>query len=150
MAARAAYLLARDALLPWRSVRKNVKLPLDIRGQLSADRHHEITADLIKQVGLAGYENHAIKQLSHGMRPRVSLARILTGGFLAAQAMAARPRPAGSLRHPGRDRGQRLLPDRAGRGLHHRAGGERKRRRVHVMPPEALLRTRFVELRAHR
>lgn len=91
MAARAAYLLARDALLPWRSVRKNVKLPLDIRGQLSADRHHEITADLIKQVGLAGYENHAIKQLSHGMRPRVSLARILTGGFLAAQAMAARP-----------------------------------------------------------
>jgi NitT/TauT family transport system ATP-binding protein len=75
--ARAGYMLARDALLPWRSVRKNVELPLEIRGHLSAERRHEISSDLIKRVGLAGYENHAIKQLSHGMRQRVSLARIL-------------------------------------------------------------------------
>jgi NitT/TauT family transport system ATP-binding protein len=75
--ARSGYMLARDALLPWRSVRKNVELPLEIRGHLSPGRRHEIAQDLIKRVGLAGYESHQIKQLSHGMRQRVSLARVL-------------------------------------------------------------------------
>ena len=75
--ARAGYMLARDALLPWRSVRKNVELPLEIRGHMSAAQRHAIAKDLISRVGLSGYENHQVKQLSHGMRQRVSLARVL-------------------------------------------------------------------------
>jgi NitT/TauT family transport system ATP-binding protein len=75
--ARAGYMLARDALLPWRSVRRNVELPLDIRGGVSAERKHEVATELLARVGLAGSEDRAVKQLSHGMRQRVSLARIL-------------------------------------------------------------------------
>ena len=75
--ARAGYMLARDALLPWRSVRRNVELPLDIRGGVSAERRRAVATELLSRVGLAGYEERAVKQLSHGMRQRVSLARIL-------------------------------------------------------------------------
>jgi NitT/TauT family transport system ATP-binding protein len=74
---RAGYLLARDALLPWRSAIKNVELPLELRGGFSAQERSRIASDLLDRVGLRGFENHQVKQLSHGMRQRVSLARIL-------------------------------------------------------------------------
>jgi NitT/TauT family transport system ATP-binding protein len=75
--ARAGYMLARDALLPWRSVQKNVELPLELRGHLKAGDRHRVAQNLINRVGLVGYEKHTVHQLSHGMRQRVSLARIL-------------------------------------------------------------------------
>lgn len=75
--ARAGYLLARDALLPWRSARKNVELPMELRGGRSAAQRHAAAAELLARVGLEGAEDHQIKQLSHGMRQRVSLARVL-------------------------------------------------------------------------
>ncbi|GAA1879965.1 ABC transporter ATP-binding protein [Pseudonocardia ailaonensis] len=75
-AARAGYLLARDALLPWRSAHKNVELPLELLGTPAGERRR-IAAALLERVGLAGYGDHAVKALSHGMRQRVSLARIL-------------------------------------------------------------------------
>jgi NitT/TauT family transport system ATP-binding protein len=76
-AAKAGYLLARDALLPWRTAQKNVELPLELHGSTGAAERHRIAADLLDRVGLAGYGDHAVKALSHGMRQRVSLARIL-------------------------------------------------------------------------
>jgi NitT/TauT family transport system ATP-binding protein len=75
--ARAGYLLARDALLPWRSAVKNVELPLELLGGRSSADRRKVADELLARVGLAGFGDHAVRELSHGMRQRVSLARIL-------------------------------------------------------------------------
>lgn len=62
------------ALLPWRSVRGNVRLPLDLRGR-RADRRH--IDDLIRRVGLTDFATTRPGHLSGGMRQRVSIARAL-------------------------------------------------------------------------
>ena len=70
------YMFARDALLPWRSARKNVELPLETRGW-SAHRRRERSREMLELVGLSGRENQYRLQLSQGMRQRVALARTL-------------------------------------------------------------------------
>lgn len=70
------YMFARDALLPWRTARKNVELPLEVRGWGRRQRR-ERAREMLELVGLKGRESQYRLQLSQGMRQRVALARTL-------------------------------------------------------------------------
>jgi NitT/TauT family transport system ATP-binding protein len=63
-------------LLPWRTVAANVELGLELKGTPAAARAQRV-ADLIKLVGLNGFEKHYPHELSGGMKQRVGLARAL-------------------------------------------------------------------------
>ncbi len=70
------YLLARDALLPWRTALKNVMLPLEVRG-VARIEGEALSRKILAEVGLGEYLDAYPSQLSHGMRQRVAVARTL-------------------------------------------------------------------------
>jgi NitT/TauT family transport system ATP-binding protein len=70
------YVTQRDNLLPWRSVRDNIAIALEIQRRKRSVRV-ALVDDIIKQVGLGGFEDHYPAELSGGMRKRVTLARTL-------------------------------------------------------------------------
>jgi NitT/TauT family transport system ATP-binding protein len=67
-----------DALLPWRTARRNVELPLDLQGVGRAERRRRAD-EWLARVGLSRYAERLPGQLSGGMRQRVQLARALAG-----------------------------------------------------------------------
>lgn len=70
------YLLARDALLPWRTALMNVSLPLELRGVGRKERE-SLARKILEEVGLGKFADAFPAQLSHGMRQRVAVARTL-------------------------------------------------------------------------
>ena len=67
----------QDAVLyDWRTVAKNIALPLEMLGWDRARRSQRV-AEMVQLVELAGFENHYPWQLSGGMQQRVSIARAL-------------------------------------------------------------------------
>jgi NitT/TauT family transport system ATP-binding protein len=71
------YVFQAPALLPWRTVADNVKLPLEVMG-LSAAERNERAAKNLALVNLAGFEKKYPWQLSGGMQQRASIARALS------------------------------------------------------------------------
>jgi NitT/TauT family transport system ATP-binding protein len=71
------YVFQAPALYPWRSVERNVTLPLEIMGLSSAERRAR-AARYLAMVNLEGFEKRFPWQLSGGMQQRVSIARALS------------------------------------------------------------------------
>jgi len=71
-----AFMLQKDLLLPWRSIRQNVELGIEIRGIAAAERRMRADA-LLERCHLKGFGDHYPYQLSGGMRQRAALARTL-------------------------------------------------------------------------
>lgn len=70
------YVFQSPALYPWRTVAKNIQLPLEIFGVNKKERV-EKTTEILKLVQLEGFEKKYPWQLSGGMQQRVSIARAL-------------------------------------------------------------------------
>lgn len=90
-----AYMFAQDALLPWRRVIDNVLFGLEIHTgrRQSKLEVREQARDLLSMVELTGFESVYPRELSHGMRQRVALART----FLMPSPVLLMDEPFGAL-----------------------------------------------------
>tara|TARA_R110002020_G_scaffold10801_17_gene41045 strand:+ start:3183 stop:3971 length:789 start_codon:yes stop_codon:yes gene_type:complete len=71
------YVFQAPALYPWRTIAKNVALPLEIMGYSQAEQTARI-ARTLELVNLTGFEQKYPWQLSGGMQQRASIARALS------------------------------------------------------------------------
>jgi len=71
------YVFQSPVLYEWRTVKKNVQLPLEIMGVPKAERERRAER-LLALVGLGDFGKHYPWQLSGGMQQRVSIARALS------------------------------------------------------------------------
>jgi NitT/TauT family transport system ATP-binding protein len=66
----------QSGLLPWRTVRANIELPLELHGASASDRKAR-SAELLDLVGLPDVGDRFPDQLSGGMQQRIAIARAL-------------------------------------------------------------------------
>jgi NitT/TauT family transport system ATP-binding protein len=71
------YIFQAAALYPWRTVERNVALPLEIMGYDAAERRKRVE-QYLSLVSLSGFERKFPWQLSGGMQQRASIARALS------------------------------------------------------------------------
>jgi NitT/TauT family transport system ATP-binding protein len=74
---RYGYVFQAPALFPWRTIEKNLKLPLEVMG-FSYSEQVQRAARYLALVNLTGFERKYPWQLSGGMQQRVSIARALS------------------------------------------------------------------------
>ncbi len=70
------YMLQKDHLFPWRTIEKNIFLPLEIKGLLDK-KHRDYAESLLIKYGLYDFRKNYPNELSGGMRQRVALIRTL-------------------------------------------------------------------------
>ena len=70
------YMLQRDQLFDWRTIRQNVALGLEIK-RMKTPENLAYADELIEKYGLKDFASHYPRQLSGGMRQRVALIRTL-------------------------------------------------------------------------
>ncbi len=70
------YMFQKDHLFPWRTIEKNILLPLEIK-KTDTKENREFALSLLKKYGLYEFKNKFPDQLSGGMRQRVALIRTL-------------------------------------------------------------------------
>src|SRR5580698_1863601 len=71
---RIAMVFQQFGLLPWRTVRENVGLGLELRGEAAAARK-TVVDEKLELVGLSQWADRHVSELSGGMQQRVGLAR---------------------------------------------------------------------------
>lgn len=74
---RQAFIFQDATLLPWLTTQGNAELSLRLRGQPAGERRAKAAA-MLARVGLEPYAGYYPRQLSGGMKMRVSIARALT------------------------------------------------------------------------
>jgi NitT/TauT family transport system ATP-binding protein len=75
---RVGYMTQADTLLPWRTVARNVRLPLELNARADSARDNDArVAEMLDLVGLTNFGDHYPAELSGGMRKRAALARML-------------------------------------------------------------------------
>jgi len=72
-----SFVFQDPVMLPWRSVIKNVELPLEILGNPARREFDDRPSQLLDLVGLQGFEEASPNQLSGGMMQRAAIARSL-------------------------------------------------------------------------
>ncbi len=65
------------SLLPWRTVRDNVRYGMEMQRRFDTETMARRANEMIRMVGLAGFEDRYPSELSGGMQQRVNLARAL-------------------------------------------------------------------------
>ena len=77
------YMPQQDLLFPWRTVKENLMLPMEIRGGISKAEMEQRADQALESVGLKDWGKKSPKELSGGMRQRAAFARtVLTGSDL--------------------------------------------------------------------
>lgn len=71
------YMRQRDELFPWRTIEKNILLPLEVKG-LKGDIYRRRALALAEKYGLGGFLSSYPDRLSGGMRQRAALIRTLS------------------------------------------------------------------------
>ena len=72
----AGYMPQKDLLFPWRTIEKNLCLPMEIAKVPQSEQTQRVS-DILKEVGLSDYAAKYPKDLSGGMRQRAALIRTL-------------------------------------------------------------------------
>lgn len=72
----AGYLFQQDSLMPWKTVRDNVAIGLEVAGTSTAEARR-LALVWLERVGLGGFADRYPRMLSGGQRKRVGLAQVL-------------------------------------------------------------------------